>query len=177
MDLKKGEAELITGRLVFRFLLFLFCEFMEVEMENIKELGLVVLVIAAVIGIVFVLFPYLKKRGVDVSKTMSAIGSGIDTVDKAVDTISTIAPDLPFLVTLNSIITICQKGYEYAEKLCAAGEIGKGPEKKAAATENVYEALRVLGIEITPEVEKIVDGSLEITVSASHAALPSELEN
>lgn len=141
-------------------------------MENLKELGIVVLVIAAVISVVFILLPALKKRGVDVSKTMGAIGSGIAAIDKTVDTISIIAPDLPFLRTLNSIIALCQEGYKYAEDLYKNGEIGKGAEKKAAATENVYTALRALGIDITPEVEKIVDGALEITVSASHAEFP-----
>jgi len=139
-------------------------------MENLSDLGIVILIVAAVIGIVFFLLPWLKKRGMEIKPVVNAIGTGIESIDKMTDAAIAIAPDLPFLKQLDSIIALCQTGYKYAEDLCAAGEIEKGAAKEAAATDVIKEAIKnlKLDIEVTPEVESLISAMLKITATASH---------
>jgi hypothetical protein len=139
-------------------------------MNTMPEFWIVVLIILATIGIVFFLFPWLSKRGHNVEPVIDAIGTGIESIDKMTDAALIIAPDLPFLKQLDSIIALCQTGYKYAEDLCNAGKIGKGEEKEKAATEIIIGAIKDLNldIEITPEVESLISSLLRITATASH---------
>jgi flagellar motor component MotA len=138
---------------------------------EIKNILIIIAIVAAVFGVIVYLLPYLKKKGVNVDKTMQLVSTGLDTADKVVDSLQTFMPNTTYLPIVDKIIEYAQKGYEYAEQLNNIGKIEKGEAKKEAATKYVYDALKLAGINTESEqVKSIIDGSIEAAVYASKSS-------
>lgn len=141
---------------------------------EIKNILIIIAIVSVVFGTIIYLLPYLKKKGVDVDKTMEMVSTGLDAADKVIDSLQSFIPNAPYLSIADKIIEYAQKGYEYAEQLNNIGKIGKGEEKKQAATTYVYNALRLAGIDVDDEqVKAIVDGSIEAAVYAGKSSTNS----
>jgi hypothetical protein len=139
---------------------------------EIKNILIIIAVVAAVFGIIVYLLPYLNKKGINVEKPMQYMNTGLGIADGAVDTLKTIMPNNSYLLIADKIIEYAQKGYEMAEQLNAIGKIEKGEAKKEAATIYVYNALSLIpGIDIKDEkIKNIVNGSIEAAVYASKSS-------
>lgn len=82
-----------------------------------------------------------------------------------VDSLQGFFPNSPALLIVDKVIDWARKGAEAAEQLYYIDSI-TGDQRKAEATKFVYDALKVAEIEITPAVEKVVDGCIEAAVFA-----------
>ena len=139
---------------------------------EIKNILIIIGIVIAVFATLVYLFPYLKKKGIDVDKPMQYVNTGLDVVDNGIDALKSIMPNNSYLIIADKIIEYAQKGYEMAEQLNAIGKIEKGEAKKEAATTYVYNALKLIpGINVEDEkIKSIVDGSIEAAVYASKSS-------
>lgn len=127
----------------------------------------IVCIIVAAAGVIFgvcgFLFPFLSKRGINAGEVLGKIDSGLDIAQKAVEAIKEIAPATPYLSTAKAIIDFADEGVEKAEQLYKANQIS-ADARKAEAIQLTKDLLTAAKVEITPQIEKIIDGCVEAAV-------------
>lgn len=142
--------------------------------QNANILLVIITLVAVVVAVLAFLLPYLKKKGVDVGGALTATAAGIDAADLVVDALQGVFPNSPALLIVDKIIEWARKGAQAAEQLYRINSI-TGDQRKGEATKFVYDALRVAEIEITPAIEKIVEGCIEAAVfTLGHAVTDDE---
>lgn len=134
-------------------------------MENINIILLIVTVVA-VIGLACALiFPWLKKKGVNVPSTLAVTSGVLDGADTITDILKMAFPTSAVVNVVDKVIDYAKVGVQKAEQLYIINTISKD-ERKEEATKFVYEALEIAGIERTAAIDKIVDGAVEAAVLA-----------
>lgn len=146
-------------------------------MQNILSNS--VSILCAVIFITTVVTIVVEKAIPVIKNKLSneSIEKGIDTAkivsDKAKDIIDVADSILPN----NKVINVLQlvekwtiKGVECAEQLYNASKLEK-EKKNDKSKEQVYAVMKLLNIERTPELEKIIDGTIEAEVFAINSKL------
>lgn len=124
---------------------------------------IIVAVVAVVFGIIYALFPYLIKKGVNVCGIISIAEKILKMSDTVVDTASEIQPNVAAFDVVDKIIEWAQKGVDAAEQMYKSSQL-EGDERKQKATEIVYACLEVAGINVSETDEVIVDGMIEAAV-------------
>lgn len=127
-------------------------------MNNMEILAVVLAAGALIFGVCNFIFPR-KSTG----KLIETAASGLKAVNGAVDAVMQIAPGIPYIGIVDKIIDYAQIGVEKAEQLYKADQIS-ADARKAEAVQLVKDCLTALNIEITPDVEKLIDGSVEAAV-------------
>jgi len=131
--------------------------------NNIMSL-IIVLIVLVFVGIVIaIILPYLKKRGVDVSMIIDQTKKSLDTVNKTLDLIKPFTEDSEIVDAFDKILTAANVGVGQAEQLYNIGQLEPG-ERKDAARQYVTQAVALMGVAVTPEVEKLIDGAIEAEV-------------
>lgn len=131
----------------------------------------VLLLVAAVIFAVSValcilwLLPALIKRGVDVSGTIKKADMAISALDTLTDTVKALFPDTPGIDLIDKILVYAQKAVDSAEQLYKSSQIPES-QRKAEATKLVYICLQEAGVNVTEDMQKIIDGAIEAAVYA-----------
>lgn len=131
--------------------------------ENVNTVLLIIAVAAVAFAVIPRIISSLHKKGVDVSGVLKATSTGIDAADFVADGLQAFFPNSTALLIVDKVIGWARKGAEAAEQLYHINSI-TGDQRKDEATKFVYDALKVAEIEITPAVEKIVDGCIEAAV-------------
>lgn len=134
-------------------------------MENYTVLIIIVAIVLAVFGGIAYLIPRLVKKGIDISGILSGTSSALHTADIVLEGVQGIFPDVAGLGVVDRIIDYAQEATAAAEQMYKASKI-EATQRKAAATEIIYDCLKVAGIEATDDVKKIVDGCIEAAVYA-----------
>jgi hypothetical protein len=86
----------------------------------------------------------------------------------------------PFLASsVNSnkfekILDVAFVGVNNVQQLVNSGQITDPAERKAAARQYVFDTLPLIGIEVTPEIQRVVDGAIESEVFALKQKLESK---
>lgn len=132
-------------------------------MEGWSMVILVVVIVAAVLLGVTLLIPYLIKKGVNMSSAIATTGEAIQTADLVVDGLTGIFPETKALAVVDKIIEYAKQGVKAAEQMYKASLI-EADKRKAEATNIIFDCLKVAEIEITPEVQKVVQGLIEAAV-------------
>lgn len=136
-------------------------------MNNISLISLIIgLAIGLAVGVIVasgIFLPALKKKGA--GSVLEQASNTIGVINKTFDSLKTIMPDNPAVNMIDKILDWAYIGVEQAEQLYLIGRI-KGDERKAAAIDFIRESLNLAGIEITPSIEKIIDGAVEASVLA-----------
>lgn len=114
---------------------------------------------AALVGSSF-LFYRLGKKGVDAGKALSTANDAVNMVDTAFDTVKPFIPASPAVSIVGKIIDWAKAGTAAAEQLYKTSKI-QGDERKAEATDFILNALKIEGITVTPEIQKMIDGAVE----------------
>lgn len=131
-----------------------------------NTLIVLVLIIGVVLGIAAtagIAIPYVKKKGISLDDYLSK-ATGITTqVDQAFDTIKPFLPQGPYVEIIDKILEWAKVGVKEAEQLYHIGEL-KDEERKQEAKDYIKNILQLAKVEITPEVEKIIDGAIEASV-------------
>jgi hypothetical protein len=135
------------------------------KMENLR----VVLLIVGIVFLVFVLlrygFAFLYKKGVDVSGALDVAENSVDAADKIVDALISVVPENYYLKIIDRVIDWAKEAVQRSEQLYKISAIEED-QRKGEAEKYIYEILALSKIEITPELKKIVDGSIEAAVFA-----------
>lgn len=113
---------------------------------------------AAIIGAGYGIF-YATKKGVNIGAGISAADSLTDAVGQAFEKLKPLLPQHPAIGIIETIIDLADVGVNAAEKLYKTATIEKD-QRKSEAKEFVLGALRAAGVEITSEIEEVVDGAI-----------------
>lgn len=146
-------------------------------MENINTIVLIYAVAATVVAACALLFPWLKKKGVNVPTALEVGEIAVTGADQITDILKALFPGNAAVNIADKIIDYAVVGVKKAEQLYHINSI-TGDERNAEAKKFVYEALELAGIERTTAIDKIVDGAVEAAVLAlGHAEdVPDALE-
>lgn len=131
---------------------------------DINTVLLIVAIVAVVVAACAWLFPALKKKGVNTGHVLNVASTGLAGADQITDILKELFPANGIVNIVDKIVDYAQVGVQKAEQLYKIHEIEKDA-RKDEATKFVYEALELAGVEITPAIQKIVDGSIEAAVN------------
>jgi len=134
-------------------------------MENWIVVILIVGIVLAVFGALAFIIPALVRRGIDLSGGISKVSGALGSAGAVFGGLQGVFPDLQGFEIVEKIMEWAKEAVEAAEQLYVAHEL-KGDERKEAATELVYEMLKVANVPLTPKVKKIVNGCIEAAVFA-----------
>lgn len=109
--------------------------------------------------------PALKNRGIDVKKYIDGADTVIEKANTIIEATDSILPNNPIVNTIKVVEKWAKIGVDYAEQLYNTSKIEKDG-RNDKAKEQVYTALKLLGLEITPDIDKIIDGTIEAEVLA-----------
>ena len=126
---------------------------------------LVVTIAAVMVAAVALVFPALKKKGVNTGHVLKVASTGLSGADQITDVLKEIFPANGIVNIVDKIVDYAKVGVQKAEQLYKINQIDKDARKEEA-TRFVNEALELAGVEITPAIQKIVDGSIEAAVNA-----------
>jgi hypothetical protein len=144
------------------------------EATGINGILLIVTMISIVVAAIAIVFPWLKKKGVDLKPTFKVAEGVVNGADTITDILKAAFPTSAIAGIADKIIDYARIGVEKAEQLYYINEI-TGDQRKAEAIRFVHDALKLANIETTPAIEKIIDGAVEAGVYAlGHAAQPPD---
>ena len=132
-------------------------------MNNMETLLIVLGIVGAVSVIVSVLLPLLKRKGVDVGAFIERTKDVLSTVDGVLEVVRPFMDEAQSIDTFDKITGIAHIGVGNAEQLYLLGEI-QPEQRKEAAHSYIISAAQMLGVEITPEVDKLINGAMEYEV-------------
>ena len=122
----------------------------------------------------FILFPFLKRKGVDTEELLNTLSKDLKGINGFTDALKTMFPNIDAVKIIDKIVDYAEIGVAKAEQLYKINQI-QGDERKAEAEKFVFNSLSMAGIEINDQVRAIVDGCIEAAVLAlGHA--PKELK-
>lgn len=127
---------------------------------NTMQIALVIigLCVAAIIGAGYGIH-YATKKGVNIGAGISTADALTDAISSAFNTLKPLLPASPAISIIEGIIDLADVGVNAAEKLYKTATIEKD-QRKSEAKEFVYNSLKAAGVEITPEIEEVIDGAI-----------------
>jgi hypothetical protein len=126
-------------------------------------LGIILLVAVLVLGIVYLAVPYSIKKGYPIEEYLTLADKNLDTIQNAVNTVSKVVP-VPYIELIEKVFNLADVAIHNAEQLYKIGELQKD-ERKNEARDYVNNALKLVGVEVTPELQKVIDGAIQASVS------------
>ena len=132
-------------------------------MNGIETLLIVLAVLAFLSIIVGVAIPHLKRNGVDVDGILGQTQKALSVLTEVMNTLRPFLAGAKGADIVDKIIDAAKIGVGNAEQLWHIGKLEAG-ERNAAAKDYVYEALKLIGVERTPEIDRLVNGAIEQSV-------------
>ncbi len=132
-------------------------------MSNLEILLLVIAICSVVTAILIFIFPYFKKKKIDPNEILNTANIGINGADSVVEVLKGIFPKNAAINIVDKVIEYAKIGVSKAEQLYLISEIGKD-DRKTEAIKFTLDSLGLAGIEITPQIEAIVNGCVEAAV-------------
>ena len=134
-------------------------------MNDMNTLLIVLGLVAFVSVMVGVVFPLLRRKDIDVDGILKSVKDGLATTTAAMDIARPFLTQVKGIEIVDKITATAAIAVAQAEQLKNIGDIKPG-ERKAAAEKYVLDALKLLEVGRTPEVERLVTGSIEAAVFA-----------
>lgn len=134
-------------------------------MSNINVLFIILGTGIGVITSVAILLPLLKKKGINADDILKKADTAIDGADGVIQIADKIIPNNPAINILKVVEKYAKIGVGQAEQMYIASNLN-GDERNTKAKDTVYTALDLMGIQKTPQIEKIIDGTVEAEVLA-----------
>ena len=133
--------------------------------NNTTLIFAIIAVLAFVCAVFFTLRLLTKKFGSEkVSDILTDMKEGIEKMDATLESISSV---IPTAVT-NVVDTILRYAYVVvaaAERMYLNGTIVK-EDRKGLASEKIHNMLTLVGVEITPDLEDVIDTAIESAVNS-----------
>lgn len=145
-------------------------------MININDIIAVGGVVVGVIGVMFGLMPYLKKKNVDTDKILDTTGDVLKATEPLIQVAKTIPSLKPAATLVDWIEQKAVAGVKAAEQLYHAGSLQTNEEKFKAAQQTVYDALKEIDITPSDNQKKLIDDFIQESVNDLGHATPTEAE-
>lgn len=145
-------------------------------MININDVVAVGGVLVGVIGGIFGLAPYLKKKGIDTEKVLDTTGNVLEATEPFIQLAKTIPALKPGATLIDWIEKKAVAGVKAAEQLAHAGSLKTNEEKFNAAQNTVYAALKEINVEPTLNQKKLISDFIQEAVNDLGHTTPAEAE-
>lgn len=135
---------------------------------NGNTLAVLTLVIGLVLGVVAtigVIIPLLQRKGINIGKDIELANDFVDKANQIFDMIKPFLPNVPAIDILDKVLEYTQIGVNKAEQLYHIGQI-PADQRKPEAKQFILDLLNMAHIEVTPELDKVIDGAIEASVMA-----------
>ena len=132
-------------------------------MGNLETLIFVFIALLGVGVVLYVVLPHLERKGINVKNVIDQTQKALDTVGTTMETLRPFLPEGKGTDAFDKIMKAAVVGVNNAEQLYAIGQL-KPEARKEAAREYVSGAVALMGVEVTPEVERLIDGAIEAEV-------------
>ena len=132
-------------------------------MNTIQTLLIVLAILVCVVLILAFLLPFLKRKGVNMQKIFDQANNALAVASNTFETLRPFLADLPGVSVFDDVMAAAHVGVGNAEQLYHIGELDPA-KRKEAARQYVIDVAKLTGIEITPEVERLIDGAIEAEV-------------
>ena len=134
-------------------------------MDLIYILLIILAFAIATVALVFVALPAAKRKDINVKAALDRTSNAVATVTKALDTIKPFIKDSVDTNILDKIVTAAHAGVGNAEQLYHIGELEPG-QRLAESQKFALRALKLAGVEDTPEVRRVLEGISQAEVIA-----------
>ncbi len=124
----------------------------------------IIITVAATISAMYILIPFLRKKGINIGGVLSNTNTVLDTINLAINSLKTLLPNNEKLELISNIILWAKAGADKAEQLYKSGELEKAA-RKHTAQDFVFEAIKVAGFDVTDEIANIVDGAIDAAIN------------
>lgn len=146
------------------------------KMINVNDMVAIGGVVVGVIGAIFGLVPYLKKKNINAGEVLDTTRDVLKATESLVQVVKTI-PALKSAATLvDWIEQKAASGVKAAEQLYYAGILQSNEEKFAAAQNTVYASLKEINVTPTDNQKKLIDDFIQEAVNDLGHAPISEAE-
>lgn len=137
----------------------------QIQNNPLEILILTLILVTFIIFVMVAALPFFIKKGVNVSEYIKTADNVVDKAGIVVAASDKILPDNPTINILKLITDWAQKAVHGAEQLYIASQLPPD-QRKEKAKETIYAALKLSNVNITPELEKVIDGAIEAEVLA-----------
>jgi hypothetical protein len=135
------------------------------EGNTLAVLTLVIGIVIGVVATVGVVMPLLKKKGIDIEKYLNEANDTVVKVDQVFDTIKPFLPNVPAIGVIDKVLEYTKIGVNKAEQLYYIRQI-QADQRKQEAKNFILDVLKLAKIDVTPELDKVIDGAIEASVMA-----------
>ncbi len=140
-------------------------------------IAIIIAVVAAVFGGIYIVLPAAIKKGVNVSGSLDMAQKVTSTASMIADGLDKVLPDSKALDVVQKIIEYSVEAVDAAEQMWKASQI-EANERKEAAVKLTYDMLALANIDVTDQVKRVVDGAIEAAVLFTpHEALDEPIDN
>ena len=138
-------------------------------MNNIEGLILTLTVIAVMIAAVAVVIPALRKHGVDIDARLKDTQDALAAANAALELAKPFMAESTGIAKIEAILELARTGAGSAEQLLYIEKLPPG-ERREHAKKFAVDALKIAGVEVTPEIDAVIDSVIEDKVwSIGHA--------
>ncbi|WP_039657924.1 hypothetical protein [Clostridium tyrobutyricum] len=145
-------------------------------MINVNDIVAVGGVLVGVIGGIYGLVPYLKKKNINTEKVLDTTGDVLKATEPLIQVAKTIPSLKPAATLLDWIEQKAVAGVKAAEQLAHVGSLQTNEEKFKSAQETVYAALKEINVTPTENQKKLIDDFIQEAVNDLGHAPVSEAE-
>ena len=134
------------------------------DMNFLSILAIIAVTVILTIVVMYILIPFLIKKGINIGGVLSNTNTALDTIQLAFNSIKSLLPYNSKLELISSLITWAKAGADKAEQLYKSGQLEKEKRKKTAQ-DFVYDAIRAAGFEVTDDIVTVVDGAIDAAIN------------
>lgn len=131
-------------------------------------LGLVILTCVVITLFCYYIIPRLIKKGYPIQDILKGANDVLEEAQVILNVVDT--PNKDGTVSkasklMSLIISVAREGVTSAEQLYSISQIEKDT-RKDVATKYAKTALQAAGVQVTPDIEKVIEGTIESSVKA-----------
>ncbi|HEY5524187.1 MAG TPA: hypothetical protein VIK26_02500 [Clostridium sp.] len=131
----------------------------------VLTLLLVLLVVTIVMVTIIIILPKLVAKGINVEKSIATAKDALNTSDQILKVADKLLPNNPAIDILQTIESYAKKAVEGAEQLYLSSQLPID-ERLIEANKTINSALKVLDVEVTPDIQVVINGAIQAEVLA-----------
>ena len=124
---------------------------------------LIIVIVAMVLVTIAVIIPKQIQKGSNVEGTLLIAKNALAKSNEVIQVLDKIVPNNVAVNILKTIETYAQKGVSGAEQLYKSSQL-PAEARLATANATVVAALNILNVPVTPELQKVIDGTIQAEV-------------
>ena len=133
-------------------------------MDQTLVLAITLAIVLGIVCIIQLVLPRLKDKGVDIPAMIDLVAKNAAAVEQTLATVRPFIEDKADLSIVDKAIEFTGVGVHASQQLHKIGQLESDEDRRTAAREFAINALKVAKIDVTPELERVIDGTLQSDV-------------